>query len=83
VTFHVGLRKEASDWLDGKIAGPHPSEAYVRDMRAKALDTGDEVAHGLWSRLLWRLYVKERYGRRVEQRLAGVPTVLKLVDGGG
>lgn len=79
--YHAGLRKEAHDWLTNDMGGlSHPSEEYVREMREKSLEFGDEVAHALWSRLLWKLYVKERYERRVQRHQ---PTVLKLVSNGG
>jgi len=63
VSFHVGLRKEAHDRLRGLVGSSHPSEEYLREMRSRALGAGDDEAYALWSRLLWRLYVKERYAR--------------------
>jgi hypothetical protein len=61
--FHVGLRKEAHDRLRGLVGSSHPSESYLREMRDKARDAQDDEAYAMWSRLLWRLYVKERYTR--------------------
>lgn len=67
--FHVGLRKEAYDRLCGYTGESHPTEEYVREMREKALEAGDDEAHAMWSRLLWRLYVRDRYARATNWRL--------------
>jgi len=75
--FHVGLRKEAYDWLTNRMGGlSHPSEEYVREQREAARDFGDDEAVALWSQLLWKLYCKERYDRRKMR----APTTLVLVS---
>ena len=59
--FHAGLRKEAHDWLTGKMHRNRPSERYVRAQREKCRAAGDQEAYTMWTRLLWRLYTQFKY----------------------
>ena len=71
MNFHVGLRKEAYETLRalGVTGIAYPSEAYVRDKRVRSLEVHDDEAYELWSRILWKLYVKDRYARRAREAL--------------
>ena len=60
--MHVGLRTEAADLLAS--GGIPPAEASLRLQRERAREWGDDESMAMWSRLLWRHYVKARYMRR-------------------
>jgi hypothetical protein len=50
--FHVGLRKEAADFLEEHKNGAYPlREVYVRECREKAREFADDEAVALWARV--------------------------------
>lgn len=64
---HVGLRAEALALLAS--GGIPVAERTARDAREKAREWGDEEAVALWSRLLWRHHLRERYAGAARRTL--------------
>ena len=61
-----GLRHEALELLARKRCPSRPpmSEPEMRDKQARARELGDDEALALWSRLLWRHFLREPRARR-------------------
>ena len=73
IGVHAALRAEALDHLDklhrsSNGSGGRMPEWQVRDKIALAREWCDDEAVALWSRVLWRLYVRGRYTLRQKPR---------------